>query len=270
VHPWVTTLTAIAASTLAMSAASAQSADTALVQAARFAAHVVARTPSYTHVTSDTALLFADDPIGIEISLVNRTGDSLPVGPPGRWWFGGVRVSMLALPPTGDPRPVAVSVVPVFGDRPPAPAIPRDGVATVELSIQPTGVLVPGFYRLSVALRDEPALDLNLEIRQAATLEDRLDDYLQQAFFASRAERYDEAGMWASQAVAAHPFSVIAMADIALSWRFHGECMEGVPVLRRAMGIMSLGGDPLLVHPLPDSYRDALQAMAARCERENR
>ena len=268
-HSWVTTLTAIVAGTVAVATASAQSLDTSPVLPVRFAAHVVARTPSYARVANDTALVFEDDPIGIEVSLTNKTGDALRVGPPGHWWFGDIRLSMVALPATGDPQPVAVSVVPEFDGPPPALVIPREGVATVELRIRPTGVLAPGFYRLSVTFGDD-LRQLNLEIRHATTLEERLDDYLQQAFFASRAERYDEAGMWASQAIAAHPLSVVAMADTALSWRFHGRCQEGVPALRRAIGIMSLGGDPLLVHPLPDSYRDALQTMAARCERASR
>ena len=73
--------------------------------------------------------------------------------------------------------------------------------------------------------------------------------------------------MWASQAVAAHPSSVIALADIANSWRFHGRCMEGVPMLRQAMRIMSAAA-PSARLPVAGSYREALQAMLTRCERE--
>jgi hypothetical protein len=267
VHPWVTTITAIVAGLWTVAAASAQSVDAPVWPHVRLAAHVIARTPSYTRVATDTALIFQDDPISLEVSLANTTDHALRLDAP-HWWFDDIQLSMVAMLPSGDPRPIAASYVPVFHDRPPARVVQPDRVTTVELSIRPEAALAPGLYRLSVTL-GAVTRELNLEIRQATELAERLDDYLQQAFWASRAERFDDAGMWASRAVAVHPFSVIALAESAHYWRFHGRCMEGVPMLRRAAGIMSLGGDPLLVHPLPESYRDFLQEAAARCEHEN-
>ncbi len=81
------TFIVIVAGLLAVAAASGQSVDPA--PSVGFSAHVIARIPSYTRVAGDTAVLFEDDPIGIEVSLANRSGDALRLGTPGRWRFHG-------------------------------------------------------------------------------------------------------------------------------------------------------------------------------------
>ena len=278
-----TTFLAISFAVFAVGAAFGQVGDPPPMPHVEFGAHAVTRIPSYARAANDTALFFGDDPIGVEVTITNHTGKALRLSAPGRWWIDDLRLSMVALQKTGDSQPVAVSIAPVFDGRDPTLDLPQEGLTSVELRIRPEhqpGPLEPGFYRLTVTLGEGLAgygrhaqapvtRELNLEIRRAATLEESLDDYLQQAFFASRAERYDEAGVWASLAVAAHPSSAVALAEIANFRRFQGRCMEGAPMLRQAMRIVSTGGDPLLVYPLPDSYGDALQAMATHCERES-
>ena len=99
-----TTFIVIVAGLLAVAAASGQSVDPPRAPYVGVGAHAVARIPSYTRVASDTALFFEDDPIGIEVSIANYTGDALRLSTPGRWWIDDLRLSMVALQKTGDPH----------------------------------------------------------------------------------------------------------------------------------------------------------------------
>ena len=107
------TFIAIVAVLMAVAAASGQALDPPQAPYVGFGAHVVARIPSYTRVAGDTALLFGDDPIGVEVTITNHTGKALRLSAPGRWWIDDFRLSMVALQKTGGSQPVAVSIAPV-------------------------------------------------------------------------------------------------------------------------------------------------------------
>ena len=141
-----------------------------------------------------------------------------------------------------------------------------------------TGPLPPGFYRITVTLGDELA--------SRAQRASSADPGVQSGNPGGRhpggaPRRLPAAGLLRRQGAALRRSGHVGVTGrrrasvqryrpgrhrqlLAFPWPMHGRNADASPGPR----LMSRGGDPLLVYPLPDSYRDALQAMVTRCERE--
>lgn len=235
------------------------------------------RAALYTALPPETSLYFTDEVIRLEVALNGTSGAKLAFKAGPAMWARGLR-QQLRRNNQGVTLDVAAQLAAVPGQ-----SRASLGRASGLFEIRGTDAqLPPGSYELSFEydpneLADQasqPAAVLRLlrrtvkfEIREPSTNAEDLDRYLHRAYGATVAGNRPEARAWAERALALHPYSLFAMADIAEAWRVEGDCVKAAGYWNRAIEILMTNADSMLVNPIerPEELRSTWLAWSARC-----
>lgn len=235
------------------------------------------RTPLYTRVAPETALVFAGEPLRLRVRVANNTDTTVALESASGPWTEQLRVTVQRRTAAGLESPRGAIVTSRLTGTAAQAMRPRESASSeLELENRPEDRLTAGAYLVKVSLnptvldasvqRLHNILDreLSVEVREPTTLEEKLDRYLNRSYRAFATGRLAEARSWAGAALLEHASSLPALIDIGATWYREGNCAEATPALQRALQVAKTRSDPFLLRYYSDDETH-LQAMLAAC-----
>jgi hypothetical protein len=217
---------------------------------------LMTRDPSYIPSRGDVVLTYVDEPLSVQVSLYNVTGDVVELTPRIKSWETALEVSLTRDEPTSEPR----RAIRIDRQFPPGRVLGRSPLMPgeahrIRLALRTSEGLAVGRYRLQVAIPDDVLAgrartlqnllkrELVIDVIDPQTPLEQVDYYLNRSFQEFTAGRIEQARVWAERALKVHPNGISALTDLGEYALREKDCVRAQPHFERAILLLRTGGD---------------------------